>query len=102
MVDHHNFPSIGAGLWWSVQTVTTVGYGDHVPITIAGRLVAALVMLVGVSFLTVITASITSAFVDRSRREQETSDAGVVTTATQLQEMNGRLERIEAALSARR
>ena len=102
VVDHHNFPSIGAGLWWSVQTVTTVGYGDHVPITIAGRLVAALVMLVGVSFLTVITASITSAFVDRSRREQETSDAGVVTTATQLQEMNGRLERIEAALSARR
>ena len=102
VVDHHNFPSIGAGLWWSVQTVTTVGYGDHVPITIAGRLVAALVMLVGVSFLTVITASITSAFVDRSRREQETSDAGLVTTATQLQEMNGRLERIEAALSARR
>ena len=102
VVDHHNFPSIGAGLWWSVQTVTTVGYGDHVPITIAGRLVAALVMLVGVSFLTVITASITSAFVDRSRREQETSDAGVVTTATQLQEMNGRLERIEAALTARR
>jgi F0F1-type ATP synthase delta subunit len=64
-------------------------------------LVAALVMLVGVSFLTVITASITSAFVDRSRREQETPDADV-TTATQLQEMNGRLERIEAALSARR
>jgi voltage-gated potassium channel len=102
LVDHHNFPSIGAGLWWSVQTVTTVGYGDHVPITIPGRLVAALVMLVGVSFLTVITASITSAFVDRSRREQETSDAGLVTTAAQLQEMNGRLERIEAALSARR
>jgi F0F1-type ATP synthase delta subunit len=49
----------------------------------------------------VITASITSAFVDRSRREQETPDADV-TTATQLQEMNGRLERIEAALSARR
>ena len=75
VADHHNFPSIGAGLWWSVQTVTTVGYGDHVPITIACRLVAALVMLVGVSFLTVITASITSAFVDRSRREHETPDA---------------------------
>jgi hypothetical protein len=39
--------------------------------------------------------------VDRSRREQETPDAGVA-TATQLQEMNGRLERIEAALSTRR
>ena len=101
VVDRPNFPSIGAGLWWSVQTVSTVGYGDHVPSNVAGRLLAALVMLVGVAFLTVITASITSTFVERSRREQEGSDSAVA-TATQLEEINGRLERIEAALSARR
>ena len=66
VVDSENFPSIGSGLWWAVQTVTTVGYGDVVPTNLAGRLVAALVMLLGISFLTVITASITSTFVARS------------------------------------
>ena len=68
--DHDNFPTIGAGLWWAVQTVTTVGYGDHVPTSVVGRLLAAVVMLLGIGFVTVITASITGAFVARSRREQ--------------------------------
>src|SRR5689334_9979249 len=39
VVDRKNFPSIGPGLWWGVQTVTTVGYGDNVPTSLAGRLV---------------------------------------------------------------
>jgi voltage-gated potassium channel len=51
VVDPENFPSIGAGLWWAVQTVTTVGYGDNIPMNLAGRLVAVLVMLLGISFL---------------------------------------------------
>ena len=45
VVDRENFPSIGSGLWWAVQTVTTVGYGDNIPMNLAGRLVAVLVML---------------------------------------------------------
>ena len=65
VVDRENFPSIGSGLWWAVQTVTTVGYGDDVPTNLTGRLVAVLVMLLGIAFLTVITASITSTFVAR-------------------------------------
>ena len=69
VADHDNFPSVGSGLWWAVQTVTTVGYGDHVPATDAGRIVAALVMLAGIGFLTVITAAITSSFVSRSQLE---------------------------------
>ena len=35
-VDHENFPSVGLGIWWALQTVTTVGYGDVVPTTLAG------------------------------------------------------------------
>ena len=100
VADHENFPSIGSGLWWAVQTVTTVGYGDDVPANVAGRLVAALVMLVGIGFLTVITAAITSTFVSRSRREQASSSA-TTPTEEQLEEISGRLERIEAALTDR-
>jgi voltage-gated potassium channel len=98
VVDRENFPSIGAGLWWSVQTVTTVGYGDNIPMNLAGRLVAVLVMLLGISFLTVITASITSTFVARSRREQTPSDTETA-MAEQFRRIDSRLERIEAALS---
>jgi voltage-gated potassium channel len=100
VADHHAFPSIGSGLWWAVQTVTTVGYGDYVPGTVAGRLVASFVMLVGIGFLTVITAAITSTFVSRSRRDQTTSP-GATSMAEQLREISGRLERIEAALTDR-
>ena len=40
VVDHENFPSLGCGLWWAAQTVTTVGYGDNVPTSFNGRLIA--------------------------------------------------------------
>ena len=59
VIDHKGFPSLGSGLWWAVQTVTTVGYGDHVPETATGQVLAAVVMLLGIGFVTVITASIT-------------------------------------------
>ena len=96
LVDHENYPSVGAGLWWAAQTVTTVGYGDNVPMNLAGRLVAVLVMLFGIGFLTVITAAITSTFVSRSSRvNAETA------TAEQIRQLDSRLERIEAALTRR-
>jgi voltage-gated potassium channel len=94
IVDRENFPSIGSGLWWAVQTTTTVGYGDHVPATVAGRLLAALVMLFGIGFLTVITAAITSTFVARSRRE-----VAAAATVEEFRQIDRRLERIEAALT---
>lgn len=100
VIDHKNFPSTGAGLWWAVQTVTTVGYGDHVPSTRAGQIVAALVMLLGIGFITVITASITGTFVQHWRSSGE--DAGAAdsgASAEHLQSIDARLERIEAALN---
>ena len=47
LTDNDTFPTLGSGLWWGVQTVTTVGYGDHVPESAGGRILAALVMLLG-------------------------------------------------------
>ena len=96
VVDRDNFPSIGSGLWWAVQTVTTVGYGDDVPTTVFGQLLATLVMLLGIGFLTVITAAITSTFVSRPRQTPSESDKPSV---DELRQINERLERIEAALT---
>jgi voltage-gated potassium channel len=98
VVDHENFPSLGSGLWWAAQTVTTVGYGDNVPTTFIGQLVAVLVMLFGIGFLTVVTAAITSSFIERSRIEHSRSELGSA-TAEQLRRIEQRLERIEAALN---
>jgi voltage-gated potassium channel len=96
LIDRDGFPTIGSGLWWAVQTVTTVGYGDHVPETTPGQLLAALVMLFGIGFLTVITASITGAFVARSRQEFDEKEDKTDDTAEIIQ----RLDRIEASLAS--
>ncbi len=97
-LDEANFPDVGGGLWWAVQTVTTVGYGDLVPKTTAGRLVAALVMVLGIGFLTVITAAITSAFVEGAR-EREAPEPDESELLAKLDRMGARLEVIEAALT---
>lgn len=69
-VDHENFPSVGVGIWWALQTVTTVGYGDVAPKNGAGRLLGAIVMLEGTAFIAIVTAVITSSFVTRAQAEQ--------------------------------
>jgi voltage-gated potassium channel len=74
--------------------VTTVGYGDRVPETAAGQIVAAIVMLLGIGFVTVITASITGAFVAQTRKEG--SAGGDDARAAALRDIVARLERIEA------
>jgi voltage-gated potassium channel len=101
LVDHTGFPTLGSGLWWAVQTVTTVGYGDNVPDTDAGRFMAAATMLLGIGFITVITASITGAFVARSRREQHL-EGPAPSSDGDLKQIIERLERIEAALTTQR
>jgi len=83
-------------MWWAIQTVTTVGYGDLVPTSPGGRLVAAVVMLVGIGFLTVITAAITSTFIETARRRIEGSGSDVI--ADKLDQISARLELIEAGL----
>jgi voltage-gated potassium channel len=98
VIDHENYASLGSALWWAIQTTTTVGYGDHVPTTTAGRLLAALVMLFGIGFLAVITAAITSTFVARNAQREDGPGAKPA-TAEQVRGLDRRLELIEAALA---
>src|SRR3954447_3235980 len=65
LVDPDNFSSFGSAVWWALQTVTTVGYGDVVPTTATGRVVGGLEMALGVSFIAFLTAGVTSTVIQR-------------------------------------
>ncbi len=63
--------SFGDALWWAVVTITTVGYGDMVPVTAAGRAVATVLMLGGVAFFSGVTANLASFLVKGSDTEKK-------------------------------
>jgi voltage-gated potassium channel len=69
-LDHSEYPNIWVGMWWALQTVTTVGYGDVSPTNPSGRIIASFVMLYGVAFVTIFIAAITSIFVARAAAER--------------------------------
>jgi len=81
-VDTGDFATFWDGVWWAVVTVTTVGYGDLYPHTVAGRLIGILVMLLGVGFLAVLTATVASHFV---RVDDADSSAEILDTLKRLE-----------------
>jgi voltage-gated potassium channel Kch len=99
VIDRHEFPTIGRGLWFALQTVTTVGYGDVTPKQSDGRFIGAVVMLTGIGFLAVITASVTASLIESSRRRFAAQSEGDLTG--RLDEVSERLARIELALDHR-
>lgn len=95
VLDKEDFSSLGESAWWAVQTVTTVGYGDVVPSNTEGRVIGAVVMVVGIGFLTVVTASIAAVFVENARRKLE-GESEVGRIEEKLDEILARLERLES------
>jgi voltage-gated potassium channel Kch len=103
LIDHHEYSSIWLGMWWALQTVTTVGYGDVTPKTAPGKLVGALMMLEGIAFLAIITAAITSTFVARAQAEREATaqvdeDRAEERLEARLADVSERLDRLEQLL----
>jgi voltage-gated potassium channel len=92
-VDTGDFKTFWDGVWWAVVTVTTVGYGDVYPTTVAGRLVAIGLMLVGVGFLAVLTATIASRFVKEDRGAETASiTESLVRIEAEIAALNARLD----------
>jgi voltage-gated potassium channel Kch len=100
VVDPKSFPSIWLALWWAVETVTTVGYGDIVPGQTAGKIVGAFLMLGGLSMVAVITAAITSGFVSRAQDQRRA--AGEDPVMQKLQQISGELTAVKAELERMR
>jgi voltage-gated potassium channel len=88
LLDTKEFDSLGDSMWWALQTVTTVGYGDVVPERATGRIVGAILMLNGIALLSVITAAVTAMLIEQVRRRRVPDD-----------ELAARLDRIEAGLA---
>jgi voltage-gated potassium channel len=70
------FNSIPAAMWWAIETLTTVGYGDMVPMTPAGRVLGGVVALVGIGTLALFSGVITIGFLDQLRIRREHSEGG--------------------------
>lgn len=89
--------SFGDALWWSVTTVTTVGYGDYSPVTASGRVIAACLMIGGISLIGVVTATIASWIVERV---SEGDDANAAATRAQIENLRDEVQNLQALLAA--
>jgi voltage-gated potassium channel len=89
----NSFSSFGNALWWAATTVTTIGYGDVVPATSGGRVIAGFVMFASVATVSLTTAVITAAFVGYQQRRLSRD-------AERHDELRAALERIERRLEA--
>ena len=81
-IDTGDFTSFWNGVWWAVATVTTVGYGDIQVKTVGGRVVAMVLMFIGLGFIAVLTATIASRFV---KADQEDTSSEILEALARLE-----------------
>lgn len=81
-------------LWWSVSTLTTVGYGDFVPVTTTGRIIAVLLMIGGISLIGIVTATVAHWIVTEVARDDSAQQAATVAHIEALQEEITRLRHV--------
>jgi voltage-gated potassium channel len=100
ITDPERFPDLGTGLWWAVTTVTTVGYGDHVPQSGAGRLVGAVIMIVGIGCFAFLTAVAASAIVVHDVEEEDRLiEQAEDEILAELRGLGDRMDRLERLLA---
>jgi voltage-gated potassium channel len=67
----YTFSSIPAAMWWATETLTTVGYGDMVPVTVPGKLLGGIVSIIGIGTLALFSGTITIAFLEEMKKHRE-------------------------------
>lgn len=95
---------IGDGLWWSITTMTTVGYGDQHPVTTSGRLVAAALMVGGIALLGVVTATVASwliEHIDDASTQEMATQALIKELRDEIRQLHIRLDASDAATTGR-
>jgi voltage-gated potassium channel len=98
IVDPDTFSSIWDGMWWATQTVTTVGYGDVVPGQTAGKVIAVILMVGGLSLFGVVTGAITTAFVTRAQADTQREREAAL--GAKLDEMKAELVAVREQLAS--
>jgi voltage-gated potassium channel len=94
----HSYPQ---ALWWAIVTVTTVGYGDKYPVSTGGRIVATVLMLVGIGLIGVLTATVASVFMkEHTDSAQEEYRKGHEDLGQQLAVIRDRIGDVERRLGA--
>jgi voltage-gated potassium channel len=106
LFDSSEYPTFGKAVWFTLQTITTVGYGDATPERAVGRIVAGVVMVTAIGLITVITAAITSVFVEAARSRfaheaREDDETSVTRLEESLHAIDDRLDRLERLLVER-
>jgi voltage-gated potassium channel len=89
IIDPKEFHNVGDAWWWAIVTLGTVGYGDIVPHSTWGRVLGALVIVFGVTFIAFLTANVTSLFI--SAEQEEGADKTDDQRAVDLQETKAML-----------
>ena len=81
-----NIRTAGDALWWAMATVTTVGCGDRFPVTLAGRMIALVLMVAGVCLFGTVTAYIASVFLESQQKKEDTLTHRVLAEVTALRQ----------------
>jgi voltage-gated potassium channel Kch len=97
LVEPETFPTFGDAVWWALVTVSTTGYGDVVPHTVAGKVVASFVMINALALIPALTAIVTALLV--RRRDENRYAAPPREQAADLEEVIERLDRLERLLA---
>lgn len=90
-----NLTTFGDAIWWACTTMTTVGYGDHYPITAEGRLVGVLLMIGGIALLGTVTATLASWLVETVQGEGEDEQD------TEIAQLKADVQRLTALIESR-